>query len=139
MPSPILSLTDHELEEKLKRILAAHVGADKAIPRWELVVECFGPGSDHPRNDNNLHDRAVRDAVERLRVDHGLFILDMNDGRGRFLAQNDADYWNFRTRYLRALQSRARVIRAMDGHAKQKWPNLMQPSLFDIPDHLEMA
>jgi hypothetical protein len=135
---PIL-MTDTELEEKLKRVLAAHVGRENAIPRWELVVECFGPGSDIPRTDDNLYDRAVRVGVERLRIDHGVFVLDMNDGRGRFLARDDKEYWAFRVTYLKPLQARARVIKALDGHARQKWPNLMQPSLFDIPENLEMA
>lgn len=132
-------LTDHDVEEKLKRILAAHVGRARAIPRWELVVECFGPGADIPRTDDNPYDRTVREGVERLRIDHGWFVLDMNDGRGRFLAESADEYWAFRKSYLKPLQARAKVVRAMDGHAKQKWPNLMQPSLFDIPDHLEMA
>lgn len=124
-------LTDSELDYALRRLMELHQGRENAIERWELVRRLFGEGSDLPRDDGNVQDRQVRAAVQRLRHG-GMMILDMNDGRGRFVAQSAEEYHEFRTKYLQPLRSRAELIRAMDRHAKEKWPNLLQPSLFDM-------
>lgn len=128
---PTMQMTDDELDEKLKRLFVHHQGQARAIERWELVRQTYGEGSDLPRTDDNLQDRTVREAVGRLRS-HGWMILDYNDGRGRFLAESQKEYMEFRTRYLKPLRARAEVIKAMDKHALLKWPNLLQPSLFDL-------
>lgn len=125
----MITYTDDELDNKLKRLFADHQGKERAIPRWELVVEVFGAGSDHPRTDANTCDREIRDAVERLRI-HGWLVLNLNDGRGRFLCENEAEYWEWRSKYVKQLKSIAATIRAMDKAAKVKYPNLFQPSLF---------
>jgi len=129
----IIQLTDDELDAKLKSLFSLHQGRQNAIERWALVLKIFGEGSDIPRTDDNLHDRAVRAAVQRLRS-HGMFILDMNDGKGRFLAHSSKEYLDFRSSYLKPLRSRADVIRAMDKFAEQTWPNLLQPTLFDLDE-----
>lgn len=128
-----IQLTDDELDERLKKLFEIHQGRDQAIERWELVRRIFGESADIPRNDDNAQDRLVRAAVQRLRHG-GVMILDMNDGRGRFLAQDAEEYRSFRARYLQPLKSRAELIRAMDKHAAHVWPNLLQPSLFDLDD-----
>ena len=125
--------TDEELDEKLMRLFVSHRGSDQAVKRWDLVVAIFGAGSDHPRNDTNLQDRMIRRAVERLRS-HGWLILDMNDGRGRFLCADQEEYWQFRSRYLKPLRARAETIRKMDKAAQESFPNLLQPSLFDMSE-----
>jgi hypothetical protein len=123
-------LTDDQLDERLKRLFVHHQGRERAIPRWQLVTEIFGPGAELPQTDDNLHDRAIRSAVERLRS-AGSMILDMGDGHGRWLALSADEYRMFRTSYLKPLRSRADVIRAMDKWALAKWPNSLQPSLFE--------
>jgi hypothetical protein len=124
-----INYTDDELDKKLKMVFTGHQGKDKAIPRWELVSSVYGAGSDTPRNDGNTRDRDIRDAVERLR-NHGWLILNMNDGRGRFLCSTEDEYWEWRSRYMKQLKSIAATIRSMDRFAKVKYPNLFQPSLF---------
>lgn len=125
--------TDEELDEKLMRLFVGHQGSDRAIKRWDLVVEIYGFGSDHPSNDTNLQDRMIRRSVERLRG-HGWLILDMNDGRGRFLCRDQEEYWKFRSRYLKPLRARANTIKLMDKTAQETFPNLLQPSLFDMSE-----
>ena len=110
-----------------------HQGRENAIKRWDLVVKIFGVGSDVPRDDDNLQDRSIRAAVERLRR-HGVLILDMNDGRGRFLCRAEEEYWDFRNRYLKPLRARADTIKLLDKAARVTFPNLMQPALFDLEE-----
>ena len=124
--------TDEELDKELAFFLGHCIGREQAIDRWTLVIKIFGEGADFPRNDGNLQDRAIRECVSRLRIRDGLFICDMADGRGRFIAITEEDYRQFRKSYLKPLVSRADVIRAMDKHAVKKWPNLLQPALFDM-------
>lgn len=129
--------TDDQLDSKLKIIFSDHQGRERAIPRWELVITVFGLGSDHPRTDANPSDRRIRDAVERLRT-HGWKILNMNDGRGRFLCSSEEEYWEWREKYAKQLKSIAATIRAMDRQARIDYPNLFQPSLFgrDVMEEL---
>ena len=125
----IPQLTDDELDEKLKRLFVAHQGKERAIKRWDLVTSVFGVGADTPRTDGNTSDRQIRDSVERLR-NHGWIILNLNDGRGRFLSSNEEEYLDWRKVYLKQLKSISAVVRTMDKFARIKYPNLFQPSLF---------
>lgn len=129
----IAPLTDDELDERLKRLFVLHQGKEQAIKRWELVTSVYGVGADLPQNDDNLQDRGIRSAVERLRS-HGWLILDMADGRGRYLCTTEEEYWEFRTRYLKPLRARANTIHSMDKAAVLKFPNLLQPSLFELDE-----
>lgn len=126
------SMTDDELDEKLKSLFHLHQGKDNAIKRWDLVLAAFGAGSDLPRTDANPCDRRVRDSVERLRRVHGMLILNLNDGRGRYLCASEAEYHEFRGTYLKQVQSIAAVLRVMDKQAVRVYPNILQPSLFDL-------
>lgn len=128
-----ITLTDDELDERLKRIFANHQGKDSPIKRWDLVVEAFGAGSDLPRTDANTSDRMVREGVERLR-NHGWLILNLNDGRGRFLCVSEREYWEWREVALKQVKAIAGTVRAMDKAATHKFPNLLQPSLFDLDE-----
>lgn len=121
--------TNDELDRKLKVIFAAHQGRANAIKRWDLVVEVYGAGSDLPRTDANTGDREIRDGVERIR-NHGWLILNLNDGRGRFLCTTEEEYREWRGVFLKQLKSIAGTVRSMDKFAKVKYPNLFQPSLF---------
>ena len=66
-------------------------------------------------------------------VGQGTFCF-LNDGKGRFLAHSSKEYLDFRSSYLKPLRSRADVIRAMDKFAEQTWPNLLQPTLFNLDE-----
>jgi hypothetical protein len=124
-------LTDEQLDEVLKKLFALHQGKENAIKRWDLVTKIFGPGADLPRTDANGYDRQIRDSVERLR-NHGVLILNLNDGRGRYMAANEAEYLEFRNVYVKQVKSIAAVLRTMDKQAVRVYPNILQPALFDL-------
>ncbi len=126
-----INVTPEELDKSLVFFMRQHVGRANAIDRWTLVAKIFGEGAAHPFTDDNLYDRAIREAVSRLRMS-GIFICDMSDGSGRFLAADRAEYLAFRNSYVKPLISRAEVIRAMDKFADEAWPNEAQPALFDM-------
>lgn len=127
------TFTEDELDEIVKRFFKLHEGKESAIKRWDLVVAIFGPGADVPRTDGNTSDRQLRDAVERLR-NHGVFIVNLNDGRGRYLAANEDEYLEFRNVYIKQVKSIVAVVRAMDKAAVHVYPSLLQPTLFDMDD-----
>lgn len=124
-------MTDEQLDEILKKLFQLHQGKTNAIKRWDLVIKVFGEGSDVPRTDANGYDRQIRDSVERLR-NHGVLILNLNDGRGRYLAANEAEYLEFRNVYVKQVKSIAAVLRTMDKQAVRVYPSILQPALFDL-------
>jgi hypothetical protein len=124
-------MTEQELDEKLRKLFQLHQGKENAIKRWDLVVAVFGVGSDIPRTDANTCDRQIRDAVERLR-NHGVLILNLNDGRGRYQCSSEEEYHEFRNVYVKQVKSIAHVLRVMDKQALRVYPNLLQPSLLDL-------
>lgn len=128
-----ISLTDTDLDEKLKKFFALHQGKANAVKRWDLVIAIFGAGSDLPRTDANSCDRQIRDSVERLR-NHGILILNLNDGRGRYLAANEAEYLEFRNVYVKQVKSIAAVLRTMDKQAVRVYPSILQPALFNLDE-----
>lgn len=132
-----IELTETELDERLMRLMQMHRGKQNAIERWELVRKVFGAGADIPRNDDNVYDREIRKSVNRLRS-HGKFILDLGDGRGRFLSTSKAEYLAFRTSFVKPIKARADVIRAMDKYAMREYPDLLQPRLFEFDDLLQV-
>jgi hypothetical protein len=134
MPIP---LTDTDLDEKLKKFFALHQGKASAIKRWDLVIAIFSAGSDLPRTDANSYDRQIRDSVERLR-NHGVLILNLNDGRGRYLAANEVEYLEFRNVYVKQVKSIAEVLRTMDKQAVRVYPNILQPALFNLDEVTRM-
>lgn len=124
-------MTDEQLDEILKKLFQLHQGKTNAIKRWDLVIKVFGEGSDIPRTDANGYDRQIRDSVERLR-NHGVLILNLNDGRGRYLAANEGEYLEFRNVYVKQVKSIAAVLRTMDKQAVLVYPSILQPALFDL-------
>lgn len=122
------------LDRNVLHILLRHQGKAYAIDRWELVKEIFGgPVLPEFQNDDNMYDRDIRYAVGRLR-EAGHLICDLGDGKGRWMAANESEWWEFYAYYVKPIKSRAEVIRAMKKAAQERWPNLMQPSLFDLGD-----
>jgi hypothetical protein len=124
-------LTDDQLDETLKKLFHLHQGKANAIKRWDLVIKVFGEGSDIPRTDGNNYDRQIRDSVERLR-NHGVFILNLNDGRGRYLMANKDEYMEFRNVYMKQVKSIAAVLHTMDKQVVRVYPDILQPALFDL-------
>jgi hypothetical protein len=128
-----LQLTEEELDQRLKSLFALHQGKANAIKRWDLVIAIFGAGSDLPRTDANGYDRQIRDGVERLR-NHGVLILNLNDGHGRYVSASQAEYLEFRNVYVKQVKSIAAVLRTMDKQAVRVYPNILQPALFDLDE-----
>jgi len=128
-----IQLTDEELDARLRGLLKLHVGKEQAIKRWDLVIAVFGVGSDLPRTDANSYDRQIRDGVERLR-NHGVLILNLNDGRGRYVSASEDEYWEWRNIFVKQVRSIAGTIRAMDRFAEHAYPNLLQPALFNLDE-----
>ena len=127
-------MTNDELDRTVLHILLRHQGKDSRIGRWELVEEVYGgPVLPVYQNDDNFYDREIRYSVGRLRTE-GHLICDLGDGAGRWMAANEKEFWEFYSYYVKPIKSRAETIRAMKKAAEQKWPNLMQPSLFDMAE-----
>jgi len=131
-------MNDAELDNKLREILRWHVGKERAITRWQLVRDVFGVDvPQHLQNDDNKEDRFIREAVSRLRR-NGLLICDLGNGAGRYIAANEAEFWELYQYYAKPLKVRAETLRAMKRSAGQQWPNVLQPSLFAF-DEAELS
>lgn len=126
--------TDEQLDKFLLYVLGQHIGKEKAVERWTLVETVFGEHVPAPfRNDDHPQDRDIRYAVSRLRK-QGHLICDLGNGVGRYIAANEAEFWELYNYYIKPIKARAEVARAMKRAAEQRWPNVLQPSLF--PDEL---
>ena len=64
--------------------------------------------------------------------------INLGTGRGRYLASTEEEYREFRTHYLKPLRARAKVIKLMDKAALLKFPNMLQPPLFDLDELTEV-
>lgn len=127
-------MDDHEVVQKVKDIMHYHVGKERAINRWELVRRVYDvtvPTSE--QNDDHPLDRDIRYAVARLRA-QGHFICDLGDGNGRWIAKDENEFWEFYFYYIKPIRTRADVARSLKEAAKRKWPNILQPSLFNFDD-----
>lgn len=108
------------------------VNEAQRMDRWLLVERVFGVRVPEPlRNDDHPQDREIREAVSRLRI-KGHLICDMGDGGGRWIARTEDEFWKFYHYYVKPIQARAQTAEAMRKAAAQKWPNLLQPSLFNM-------
>lgn len=127
-------MTNEQLDREVLHILLHHQGKANRIDRWDLAEQVFG-GSVLPehRNDDNQYDRDIRYSVGRLRA-QGHLICDLGDGAGRWMASTEAEFWEFYSYYVKPIKSRADVARALKKSAQEKFPNLMQPSLFDFAE-----
>lgn len=128
------TFTDEKLDKKVLYFLdKPSVHFDNRLDRWETVYLVFGERvPEGMRNDDHPLDRAVRDSVSRLRM-AGHLICDMGDGKGRWIAKTEEEFWKFYARFVKPISSTARTARAMKDSAKVKFPNLNQPSLFGAP------
>jgi hypothetical protein len=126
--------TDDDLDREVLHILLHHQGKQNRIGRWELVENVFGePVPAELQNDDNMGDRMIRYSVGRLRA-AGHLICDLGDGSGRWIAANETEFWEFYGYYIKPIKTKAEVARALKKAAEEKWPNLMQPSLFDMSE-----
>lgn len=127
-------MTNDKLDRAVLNILIFHEGKRNRIERWELVERVFGVAvTANEQNDDNLLDRDIRYAVGRLRA-RGYLICDLGDGAGRWMASTEAEFWEFYSYYVKPIKARAEVARALKKAARERFPNLMQPSLFDFAD-----
>lgn len=127
-------MTNEELDRTVLHILLRHQGKANRIDRWELVEQVYGgPVLPEYQNDDNFYDREIRYSVGRLRAE-GHLICDLGDGAGRWMASTEAEFWEFYSYYVKPIKSRADVARALKKAALKKFPNLMQPSLFDYAE-----
>lgn len=127
-------MTNDELDRAVLHILLRHQGKQNRIERWELVAQVFGgPVLPEFQNDDNACDRDIRYTVGRLRAE-GYLICDLGDGAGRWIAATEKEFWEFYGYYVKPIKSKADVARAMVKAAKARWPNLMQPKLFDLAE-----
>lgn len=121
-----------QLDKNVLFVLSQHVGKQNAIPRWEMAEKIFN--IQIPRtaqNDDNVQDREIRYAIGRLRG-QGYLICDLGDGNGRYLAETETEFWEMYNAYVKPIRTRAGVARAMKLAAQKKFPNLLQPALFDF-------
>lgn len=128
------NLTDEQLDANVLYFLSKpSVDAGNRLDRWELVAQVYGERvPEHLRNDDHPLDRGVRESVSRLRM-AGHLICDMGDGKGRWIASNEEEFWKFYARFVKPISATARTARALKRAAEQKFPNLNQPSLFGAP------
>lgn len=122
------TLTDDQLDANVLYFLKKHRGKANPIGRWELVAKIYGPEAALPEDDSNRADREIRESVKRLRR-AGVLICDMGDGRGRFLADNKAEYDAFRTYFGAAAFEKMETLRAMDDAVVCEFPDEQQPRL----------
>ena len=129
-------LDDEQLDKEVLHFLSKCVGKEHALDRWLLVVNIYGvmvPLAE--RNDDNPLDREIRYAVARLR-EQGHLICDLGNGKGRYMAANEAEFWEMYAYYAKPIQKRAETLKAMKKAAAQKWPNMLQPSLFNFEEEI---
>jgi len=132
-------LDNDQLDREVLFILNQHIGKENAIDRWLMVFDVFGERV-LPAQQNDAHplDRAIRYSINRLRKQSHL-ICDLGDGNGRYLAANEEEFWEQYRYYASPIKERAEVLHAMKKAAQAKWPNVLQPSLFDAFEFMEIT
>lgn len=120
--------TDGQLDGHVMQAFTRHVGKGNPIGRWELVAWIFGPAAAVPQDDNNVHDRQIRESIARLRRS-GALICNLGDGRGMYLASNYEEYAEFRAYYGSAAFEKLEIIRALDHAAREQFEDALQPRL----------
>lgn len=128
------TFTDEQLDKNVLYFLSKPgVTFENRLDRWELVKQVFGEFvPEHQRNDDHPLDRNIRESVSRLRM-AGHLICDMGDGKGRWVATSEEEFWKFYARFVKPISATARTARALKKAAEQKFPKLNQPSLFGAP------
>lgn len=135
--SRVALMSDDDLDANVLFYLNQHIGKKNRMDRWELVEKIFNIHVPAPlRNDDHPQDRTIRESVSRLRA-KGHLICDLGDGGGRWIAENEAEFGEFYAYYIKPIQARATVARAMKKAAERQFPSILQPSLFGAPVVLE--
>jgi hypothetical protein len=123
-------LSNEELDRRVLFELGFHHGEENAVNRWELVEKVFHVQvPEDERNDDNLLDRDIRYAVSRLRK-RGELIGDLGNGAGRYMIRTEGEFWKWYGYYVKPMAERRQIAEAMKDAAKEKFPSLLQPSLF---------
>lgn len=121
-------LSEDQLDAEVLFQLKRHLGKGHPIGRWELVEKIYGITASFPRNDGNVYDRKIREAVNRLRK-QGVLICDMGDGAGRFLPESMDEYRAFRTKFTSFAYDIIETAKEMDKAAITEFPDGLQPKL----------
>ena len=95
------------IPELLYGMVKHAIGHDKAVAR-ETIQRIF-----LDRYNVDISDRMIRKAAEAIR-NNGVRLIDLEDGRGFFIAQTEEEYQEFRSRYGSHAFTLLRTIRAMD-------------------------
>jgi hypothetical protein len=95
------------IPELLYDMVKKAIGHDRAISR-ETIQSVF-----LDRYNVDIDDRMIRKAAEAIR-NNGVRLIDLEDGRGFFIAQTEEEYQHFRARYGSHAFTILRTIRAMD-------------------------
>lgn len=130
------TMTDEQLDNAVLYFLSKPTVTEaNRIDRWALVEQVFGERVPEAlRNDDHPLDRDIRESVRRLR-DQGHLICDMGDGKGRWIAKTNDEFKRFYKYFVKPISAKAVTARAMLKAAKTKFPDLLQPSLFDaVPE-----
>lgn len=106
------TMTDEELETRVRAILLTHKGKENRISRWQLVEEVFGREAAANRSNNNLYDKRIRDAISKWR-DHDL-IVSSSGVAGYWIAADMDDVETIASEYVsrsREMEEKARNLR----------------------------
>lgn len=117
-----------ELEGEVLFVLMMHQGQENPIGRWTLVRRIYGEDAvtEETMNDKNRFDRAVRDAINRLRKS-GKHICSKSNGKGYYYAKTLDEYKDFKRSYLGTDYDKFENVRAMDESALDRWGPEMKP------------
>lgn len=86
---PVFDKPDEQIEAEVRHILSFRKGKAKAISRWQLVEQIFGPEAAANRGNNNPFDRRIREVIAKYReID---LIVSSSGAAGYYLAADMAD------------------------------------------------
>ena len=105
-------LSDEQLTDRVRAVLALHRGRKNRISRWDLVASIFGMDAAARRSNNNPFDRKIREVISQWR-DTDLIVSSSGTG-GYWLAADMNDVETIANEYVsrsREMEARARNLR----------------------------
>lgn len=106
------TITDEQLEARVRAILLAHKGRQNRINRWKLVEMIFGREAAGNRSNSNTYDRRIREVIKKWR-DHDL-IVSSSGAAGYWIAADMNDVEIIAAEYVsrsREMEEKARNLR----------------------------
>jgi hypothetical protein len=114
------TITQTELIEKIRAILADHRGFDNRITRADLVAAVFGLSAAADKSNNNNYDRRVRAAIAEVR-DVDLIVSTTKRGGGYYLAADLIEANRIAEDYVKRSRVMERKARAVRENARRKF------------------